>query len=111
MPKTEIDQHAADELELYLENDEPLYLQCQAVQLNMLRKQNRGTYNSERALIGFCHVANSAAQKYKREFGSSSRSSYGDFDTATRHAVARSLRDSFEQQLKNGELAHLIKKL
>jgi len=101
MPKI-ADQHAATELELYLENDKPLYRQTQECYRNLLRKQKRGIYNSARAVALFQYVADAAATKYKREFGPCT------FDKPTRTAVAVSLRDSFEAQVKNGELAHLI---
>jgi hypothetical protein len=107
MPKTAIvDQHAADELELFLENDEPLYRQTQECYRNLLRKQKRGTYDRERAVKLFQTVADEAARRYQREFGSGVRG-YGPFDKPTRTAVAVSLRDSFEAQVKNGELSHL----
>jgi hypothetical protein len=106
MPKTAVvDQHAADELELYLENDEPLYRQTQECYRNLLRKQKRGTYDRERAVKLFQYVADEAAKKYTRELDSGR--GYGTFDKSTRTAVAVSLRDSFEAQVKNGELAHL----
>jgi len=104
MPKT-ADQHAANELELYLENDEPLYRDTQACYANLLRKQKRGTYDSARAVAAFEHVVYTAAKKYVREFGGNVAST---FDKPTRTAVAISLRDSFEAQVKNGELSHLL---
>lgn len=108
MPKT-ADQHAANELELYLENDEPLYRQTQECYRNLLRKQKRGTYDRERAVVLFQYVADAAAKKYVREFSSGKIAD--TFNKATRTAVAVSLRDSFEAQERNGELAHLKEKL
>lgn len=109
---TTIDQHAANELELYLENDEPLYRDMQACYANLLRKQKRGTYDSTRAIAALCYVADAAAKKYTKEYSSRGpHGAYGSFDKATRTAVAVSLRDSFEAQERNGELAHLKEKL
>jgi hypothetical protein len=109
MPKTTADQHAATELELYLENNEPLYRQLQDCYLNLLHKQKRGKYVSDRAVVLFQYVADAAANKYVREFSSGKVAD--TFNKATRTAVAVSLRDSFEAQVKNGELSHLIEKL
>jgi hypothetical protein len=95
------DQHAATELDLYIENDEPLYRRTQECYRNLLRRQKRGTYDSTRAVALFQYIADEGAKKYKREFGS------GTFDKPTRTAVAVMMRDSFESQLKNGELSHL----
>lgn len=99
------DQHAATELDLYIENDEPLYRRTQECYRNLLRKQKRGTYDSTRAVALFQYVADEGAKKYTREFDSGK--GYGCFDKPTRTAVAVMMRDSFESQLKNGELSHL----
>jgi len=110
MPKTAtVDQHAADELELYLENNEPLYKQTQECYRNLLRKQKRGIYDRDRAVALFQYVADEAAKRYTREFDSGR--GYGCFDKPTRTAVAISLRDSFEAAERNGELSYLKEKL
>ena len=106
---TQIDKHAAHELELYLENDEPLYRRQQDAYLNLLHKMKRGKYDRERAVLLFQYVADAAANKYIREFGSGKVAD--TFNKATRTAVAVSLRDSFEAQERNGELSHLKEKL
>jgi len=59
----------ADELELYLENTEPLYRQKEAVRLNLVRHYCRGHFTPEKAAKGFAHVTDRAARDYQKEFG------------------------------------------
>lgn len=89
-----IDEHAADELESYIDNDDPLYKQWQAIVRNLKKHQGKGDYDTERAIDGFMHVVDAAAKKYAKEFQTGK---WNDtFNVPTRRSVAVALVDSFE---------------
>lgn len=92
-----IDQHAARELELYIENDGQLYRQQhEPIIKNLTRKAERGVYDSRKAVKLFMYLVDNGAKKYVKEFGDPSFPWHKMFDKATRLAVAESLRDTFE---------------
>lgn len=92
---TEVDEHAANELELYIDNDEPLYRQWQAIVKNLWKFRKKGTYSSSRAADGFMHLVDPAAKKYAKEFDSP-KNWNTIFTVPTRRAVAESYAKSFE---------------
>lgn len=58
------------ELELYAENDSTLYFGIySAVIGNLIKKKEKGTYDKERAIDAFYHVATEASNRYKKDFG------------------------------------------
>lgn len=59
----------ADELLLYLDNDEPTYRVTQAVQKNTAKKMRDGLYNHALAEKGWTHVADRGSERYKKEIG------------------------------------------
>lgn len=91
------DIHAATELELYADNDEPLYLMRQAIETRQAFFIARGTWRRARSVTGFRHLADEAARRYRREFGT--RDSV-IFTVAERNAVARSLTLDFVRRLR-----------
>lgn len=98
---SEPDEHAARELELFINNDEPLYRQrFVPIVKNLMRKRAKGIYNSEKAAKLFLYLADDGARKYYKEFGTEQGGF--KFDLATRWAVAKSLRDSFETEAELG---------
>lgn len=108
MSRTQLDTHAAEDLTLYLENDSTINTLHLVVVVNMLRKLKRLTYNRDKAVKAFQHVADAAAQRYTRELKSTRlHGSYGIFNPATRQAVAVYLRDKFEAKGARGEWSHL----
>jgi hypothetical protein len=95
------DEHAAQELELYVSNDSQLYhSQFIPIVKNLMKRRAAGTYNHEKAAKLFLYLADAGARKYYKEFGTQ-RGGF-KFDLATRWAVAKSLRDSFETEAELG---------
>lgn len=94
---TEVDDVAARELELYIDNDEPLYRMWQAIVRNMWKHTKRGRFDAEKAVVGFMHLADAGAKKYAKEFGSRGDKWFEMFDVPTRTAVAKEYAKSFEQ--------------
>lgn len=106
-PDPEIDEHAANELELYLDNDRRFAPgsptgQGRAIANNMLRKIKKGVYDHTLAVQGWMHVVESAAKTYTKEFESSLPWNKM-FNVATRRAVAQSLADRFKREVEGGE--------
>lgn len=106
-PDPEIDEHAANELELYLDNDQRFAPgsptgQGRAIANNMLRKIKKGVYDHTLAVQGWMHVVESAAKTYTKEFESSLPWNKM-FNVATRRAVAQSLADRFKREVEGGE--------
>ena len=60
----------AEELVLYIENDEPLYRQEQFIFRALAKKKDRDRYEKARAPKAFAMLTNIAAKKYIREHGS-----------------------------------------
>jgi hypothetical protein len=61
--------HESDELLLWIDNDEPLYLHKQRIQVNLTKKVCAGRFSKARAAIGFSYVTQPAADQYRREVG------------------------------------------
>lgn len=105
-----VNPHAAEDLELYIDNDRrfsPMSPDGMGhdVALNMHRKLNRGTYDPEKAVVGWLHVVDAAAKAYAREFG-------GDpwhimFSAPTRRYAAAQIAKHFEREHEAGEHEHL----
>lgn len=94
------DMIAARELELYINNDSTLYhQQFIPIVKNLMKRRAAGTYNREKAAKLFLYLADAGAKKYYKEYTSGTGFK---FDLATRWAVAKSLRDSFEQEAELG---------
>ena len=106
-PESGIDEHAAKELELYLDNDSRFSMDAPSgigysVRENMLRLQKRGKYNHALAPKGWLHVVDAAAQSYAREFDDAKRW-HVIFNAPTRRAVAKSMADEFRDRVQEGE--------
>ncbi len=95
---SEPDEHAARELQLFIDNDSNLYHQRFIPMVkNLMKKRAAGIYDSEKAAKLFLYLADDGARKYYKEFGGSFK-----FDLATRWAVAKSIRDGFEAEAELG---------
>ncbi len=94
------DPTAADELELYIENEDRFAIhghgQGRAISANLWKKWKKGTYDSSRAPQAWSYIVESAAKAYSREFG-------GKFNPATRDLVAESLAKRWEDEARSGE--------
>jgi galactokinase/mevalonate kinase-like predicted kinase len=95
VPK-EIDEHAATELLLYIENDASLYQGMRnLIVQNLQKKRAKGTYISSRAVDAFMHLATEAAKRYTKEFGGTY---FLMFNVPTRRYVATQLEESFRAE-------------
>lgn len=97
------DMTAAHELALYIENDYTLYRQNIIPACNSLNTRiKRGTYDHEKAVKMWEHVALHGAHKYCKDFAD-----YEDmprvFNPATRREAAKELQAFFADHLINWE--------
>ncbi len=97
------DPSAAQELLLFIENDGDLYRQQYSpINKNLTAKKASGKYNHDLAAKLFEYLVESGAKKYY--VGSVGRKKLGDrswsemFPKALRAAVAKELRDKFEEE-------------
>lgn len=105
--RSPVDESAATELELYIENEDGLSPAStqgmgKAVRENMLKFMRKGTYDRDKAWQGWLHVVELGAKQYAKEFGTA-RDWAQTFSPATCEAVARSLAESFEAAVAAGE--------
>jgi hypothetical protein len=100
--REEADEVAADELLIYLDNEQDIYRQKQDIADNLLRKIKKGVYSHVRAADLWMYVVERAAKKYAKEFSSSERDWSSIFVPATRDAVAKELADRWYGNAKAG---------
>lgn len=101
MNKTIMNEEAARELALYIENDYFLYFYHIKPYIKCLHKKNiKGTYDPEKALPGWERIATEGAKKYERDFMSVRY--YRVFNRATREEAARYLQEFFLDQIYDG---------
>lgn len=105
-----VDEAAADELLLYLDNDARFSPDSsagigRAVIVNQLKKWRRGTYDASRAPKAWLYVVDSAAQGYAREFGGQW---HRLFNKPTRESVATELARRFERDAADGQLDYIV---
>lgn len=111
-PAREVNEVIARELELFIVNDATLYRQMHVpIQRNLITKMARETYDSEKAIKMFLHLADEGAKRYVKEFGYPIDLKWFEvFTKPTRIAVAISLRDTFEVEAELGNYDHLLPK-
>lgn len=101
MNKTVMNEEAARELALYIENDEFLYFYHIVPYIQCLHKKRiKGTYDPEKALPGWEKIATEGAKKYERDFLDVRY--YYVFNRATRKEAARYLHESFLDMVYDG---------
>lgn len=105
-----VDQHAATELELYMDNDTRFASGSPSgmgrnVAKNMANKIRKGRYDPELAVKGWMHVVDAAAKAYVREFGGGTW--HQIFSKQTRLVVARRQAEQFKRDFDAGEYASL----
>jgi hypothetical protein len=101
----EVDEIAATELRLYIDNDGDLYRQqLTPIIKNLMRKINSGKYDHKKAPKLWMYLVDNGARKYVKEFGGNVRDM---FPKKTREAVAQSMADDYKEQIDNGEWSHL----
>lgn len=106
-PEPGVDEHAAQELELYLDNDARFSMDSSSgighsIRQNLLKKIKKGTYDHSLAPQGWMHAVDAAAQAYAKEFDDAKRW-HVMFNAPTRRAVAKSMADSFHRRVLAGE--------
>lgn len=90
------------ELELYTINDGDIYRQrIQPILANLRRKIKKGTYDAAKAVKLWGYAADAGAQKYNKEFGDAKGKIDQIFKKADRMAVAKSLQEHYEEELRN----------
>ena len=95
----QVEDSAVRELRLYIDNTRPLYEKKMRMYARLALFVAKKSYNRELAVKLFEYLTKDAAVQYSAEFGTQPRA----FDVATRRAVAESLRDGFEQDLRAQE--------
>ena len=101
MTKTVMNMEAAQELALYIENDEFLYFYLVVPYIKSLHKKHiKGTYDPEKDLPGWERIATEGAKMYEREFLNVRY--YHVFNRATREEAARYLQGFFLEQVYEG---------
>jgi len=68
-----VDETAARELELYIDNDRELYRQRRSIEQNIARKMKSGRYDPTKAPKLWQYLIDAGARKYAKEFGGSVR--------------------------------------
>jgi hypothetical protein len=103
--------HAATELEQYIENDADLHRQQHtSILKNLATKKARGQYKHDLAVKLFGYLVESGAKKYAKAFGSPNQPWHKMFDVPTRKRVAEELTKSFEAEYKLGNYDNLLPK-
>lgn len=106
-----IDDAAARELKLYIDNDGDLYRrQTTAILKNLATKKARGIYKHDLAVKLFGHLVEAGARKYADEFEPNRRVWHQMFDAKTRRAVAEALTKDFEGEYALGNYDSLLPK-
>lgn len=100
--KCQADTIAANELKLYGTNDGQTYAQSTSPVIQALAKKiAANTYEPGLALKAWQYVADYAAQRYTKEYGSHGpNGSFGSFDKATRVAAASLFASYYNEQLR-----------
>jgi hypothetical protein len=99
----ETDEHAAVELALFLDNEEPLYRQKVEIAKNLTRKIKNGTYDHKLAPKLWGYVVERAAKAYDKEFGSGRPREWAKmFPPVVRNLVAKDLADRWYANAKAG---------
>ena len=92
-----VDEVAARELTLYIENDSTIYRQrIQPIIKNLARKMKKGTYDPELAIKGFMYAVEHGIKSYNKEFGPGFK-----IDKVTKRKVAEDLRDNFMDEIED----------
>lgn len=90
--RDEVDDHAATELELYIENDYELVGADNSLGKNiekmLAKKVKRGNFEVLPSIKAWMYLIDAGAKKYAKEFGSSEREWPKLFNKATREKVA-----------------------
>lgn len=90
-----VDNHAAIELYLHINNDQGLYTRCvESAAKNLDKKMRKGIYDHSKARKLWYHVAVEAAKHYHKDNGDSGKW-YDMFDVETRRQTAAMLEENY----------------
>jgi hypothetical protein len=91
-----VDEVAARELTLYIENDPTLYRQrIKPIIKNLARKMKKGTFDATLAQKGFMYAVEHGLKNYNKEFGPGF-----NVDKDTKKKVAQDLLDGFMDEIE-----------
>ena len=106
-----MDDQAATELKLYIDNDAALRRQQHVpIWKNLATKKVRSQYKHDLAAKLFGYLVEAGAKKYAQEFGSPGQSWHQMFPVPTRKAAAEALTRDFESEFELGNYDHLLPK-
>ena len=89
----------AEEIEIFISNDEPLYKMAQVIIKNLKKKLAKKIFDKKLAIKGFAQLAKIAIKKYEKNFGISLGIPRGDMKK-TEEEVADLLLDRYSSELK-----------
>ena len=93
-----MDEHAIDELRLYIDNDEQLYRsQLLPIIKNVQRKMKSGKYNHDLAPKLWQYLVDNGARKYCKVFGGQVRYT---FPKAEREQLAQNYADDYQENIR-----------
>jgi hypothetical protein len=105
----EVDETAAEELKLFIENDGDLYRQQTVpIMKNLMTKMATGKYRKSMAPKLWGYLAESGAKKYNREMGGGGSKWNEMFTKPTRDYVAARMAREFENAALGGEYDGMI---
>ena len=106
-----MDQAAAHELELYIDNDADLYRQQgEPILRNLANKAAQGKYDHAKAVKLYMYLMDNGAKKYAKEFASPSEWNR-IFSVPTRKHVAEIFAHNFETEYKYGNYDNFLTKV
>jgi len=96
-----VDNDAAVELKLYIENDAQLYeRQLVPIVKNIQRKMKRGIYDHGKVLKLWMYLVDNGARQYVKEFGGPGDTVRAMFDKETRELVAQEFADEYKVEIE-----------
>jgi hypothetical protein len=91
----QVDQVALRELELFIDNDYPIYRQRESIEKNIQRKVKSGKYDHSMAAKLWQYMVDAGAKKYVKEFGGNVRDM---FPKQLRMALAKQYADDYKEE-------------
>ncbi len=106
-----MDDQAATELKLYIDNDADLQRQQgSSILKNLATKKAQGKYKHDLAVKLYGYLVENGAKKYAKEFGSPGQAWHQMFPPSTRKEVAEDLTRDFEGEFELGNYESLLPK-
>ena len=96
------------ELILYIDNEEKLYPQKQAIQRNLYKKKRKGEYERDKGRKGWLHLVNAGAKEYVRVLGSPGDRWHTMFTPDSRREAAAEYERRFRDDYDSYALEYLV---